>query len=435
MRNDQQQAARWTLGDLVRLGGAAALLLSFFILPWATTGDETVTAWNLSTSAAPRPLMTQASATFLIGVAGVVGALFSIIGILSPRRRKVMAAVVLVAGILGALHYVLLLINNSQNIGATIEPLSIGFWVALIGALALIIQIGLQIPAPPDAINPAGFYFLLPGVVWVLLFTLFPLIYSLALAFTDMRLGREANFIGLQNFSEIPADLRVQETLFTSAFLSVGSVILTLVLGTAIAALFNRAIPGLRLYRTIMTIPLFTAPIALGFLGKVLFNEENGPINYMLRTFGLAPQPWFTDPVAARVGVLIVDVWQWTPFVFIVVLAAMQSISDELYESARLDTSSWWATFRSITFPLITPALGTVAMLRLVETLKILDIPLAMTDGGPGTATQTYSYYTYVKGIGRSFDLGYASAMAYVLVILAIIISSIYFWRVRARFA
>ncbi|MBC6937912.1 MAG: ABC transporter permease subunit, partial [Chloroflexi bacterium] len=115
------------------------------------------------------------------------------------------------------------------------------------------------------------------------------------------------------------------------------------------------------------------------------------------------------------------------------VLAAMQSIPDELYEAARLDTGSGWAVFRSITFPLIAPALGTVALLRLVETFKILDIPFSMLGGGPGSATQTYSYYVYITGL-RNFNMGYASALAYILVIIAIIISTVYFWRVRARF-
>jgi multiple sugar transport system permease protein len=154
----------------------------------------------------------------------------------------------------------------------------------------------------------------------------------------------------------------------------------------------------------------------------------------LLKGLGIAGRPWFVDPTWARIAVLVTDVWQWTPFVFIVVLAAMQSISDDLYEAASLDTSSNWRLFTGITFPLIAPALGTVAILRLVETFKILDIPLALTDGGPGTATQTYSYYIYVKGLGRSFDLGYASAMSYLLVIIAIIVTSIYFWRVRERF-
>jgi len=284
--------------------------------------------------------------------------------------------------------------------------------------------------------NRVGRLFLLPGVIWVLCFTLFPLLYSLYLSFTDKRIGRRnrpTEWIGTDNYAEILSDNRVSEVLEMTVFIVVGSVLLTVVLGTLIAWLFNHEIPGLRAFRAILTLPLFAAPIALGQLGMILFNEQSGPINHIITGLGADPVYWITDPWSARVAVLIVDVWQWTPFVFIIVLAAMQSVPDELYEAARLDTSSAWSMFRKITFPLIAPALGTVTMLRLVETFKILDIPFTLTGGGPGVSTQTYSYYIYIEGL-RSFDMGYASALAYLLVLVAIVITSIFFWRVRARY-
>lgn len=282
-----------------------------------------------------------------------------------------------------------------------------------------------------------GLFFLLPGVIWVLLFTIFPLLYSLVISFQRRRLGREPSWIGFENFGAIFSDGRVGETIVTSVYLSIASLVLTLLLGTFIAWLFNQQVPGLNIFRGIMTMPIFVAPIALGFLGKVMFNEQSGPINYALRAIVPAAEfggvKWFTSPWGARNAVLIADVWQWTPFVFIVVLAAMQSIPDDLYEAARLDTSSEWMLFSRITMPLIAPALGTVAMLRLVETFKILDIPLSMTGGGPGSASQTYSYYIYITGL-KNFNQGYASAMAWLLVVISIILTTIYFQRVRERF-
>jgi multiple sugar transport system permease protein len=282
----------------------------------------------------------------------------------------------------------------------------------------------------------AGRFFLLPGVIWVLCFTIFPLLYSFGLSFTNRRIGRgqrPTEFIGLDNYGQIFNDQRVQEVLLTTVFLIVSSVLLTLLLGTLIAWLFSQQIPGLRVFRAVLTMPLFAAPIALGHLGMILFNEQSGPINHMIRGLGGSPIYWITDPWAARFAVLIVDAWQWTPFVFIVVLAAMQSVPDELYEATRLDTSSPWVVFARITLPLIAPALGTVGMLRLVETFKILDIPFTLTGGGPGTSTQTYSYYTYLVGL-RNFNMGYASSLAYLLVIVAIIVATIYFLRMRARY-
>jgi multiple sugar transport system permease protein len=279
----------------------------------------------------------------------------------------------------------------------------------------------------------AKYFFLLPGVIWVLLFTIFPLLYSLYLSFTNARLGRATQWIGLENYGRIFTDSQVTDTLLTSVFYSLGSLILTMFLGTFIAWLFNHDLPGVNQLRAILTMPLFAAPIALGFLGVTIFNEVDGPINSVLRGLGGQGVQWIVNPWGARFAVLIVDVWQWTPFVFIVALAAMQSVPDELLEAARLDTASGWAIFRSITFPLIAPALGTVALLRLVETFKILDVPVSLTQGGPGLATRSYAFQVYQNGL-REFELGYASAMAYLLVILASVIAGIYFWRVRARF-
>ncbi|MCC6612591.1 MAG: sugar ABC transporter permease [Anaerolineae bacterium] len=312
-------------------------------------------------------------------------------------------------------------------------PMAINF---LVTALVLRGRRGKQETSAVYKHSNARFYFLLPGVFWILTFTLFPLIYSLYLSFTNARMqnfARGFSLIGLDNYAAIPNDLRVSETIITSVYLSVGSLLLTLILGTFIAWIFNHDIPGLRIFRSILTMPLFAAPIALGFMGLILFNENSGSINYMIRGLGGQGVSWFTDPWSARTAVLLIDSWQWTPFVFIIILAAMQSIPDELYEAARLDTNSGWLLFRSITFPLIAPALGTVALLRLVETFKILDIPLSMLGGGPGSATQTYSYYIYQTGL-RNFDMGYGSALAYILVIIAIVITSVYFQRMRARF-
>ncbi|MDQ7026358.1 MAG: sugar ABC transporter permease [Anaerolineae bacterium] len=288
--------------------------------------------------------------------------------------------------------------------------------------------------------NRAKYAFLMPGVIWILLFTLFPLGYSFYLGLTDFRLGREAEFIGFDNYSEIlgldgdGGDDKALSTAGFTAFLAVGSTSMTLLAGTFIAWIFNHDIPFVKQMRAIITMPLFAAPIALGFLGVVIFNETSGPVNNILQGLGLPRVNWFISPWGARFAVLFTDVWQWTPFVFIVVLAAMQGIPEDLFESARLDTKSNWLLFRHITFPLIAPALGTVALLRLVETFKAIDIPFSLTRGGPGQVTQTYSYYTYEKGLVGSFQLGEASALAYLMVIVAIIISAFYFSRVSARF-
>jgi multiple sugar transport system permease protein len=279
------------------------------------------------------------------------------------------------------------------------------------------------------------YLFVGPGIVWVLIFTIFPLLYSFRLSFFHARLGRPERFIWLENFGRAFADYRFWSVLEVTVFFVVFNVVLTVLIGLVLALLVSRPLRkplrGQRVIRSLLTMPLFTAPIALGYLGLTIFHEEVGAINTVLRTMGMLNLPaWFSDPWLARLAISIVDIWQWTPFCFLVILAGLQSLSDEIYESAVLDTSSGWQMFRYITLPLIGPVLFTVTILRMVEMFKILDIPFSMTSGGPGMATQTYSYYVYLTGL-RNFNTGYASALAYILVIIMLVISLSFFKRLR----
>jgi len=275
------------------------------------------------------------------------------------------------------------------------------------------------------------FLFVLPGIAWVLIFTIFPLLYSLRLSFMRARLGQPETFVGLSNFARAFSDYRFWGSVQVTVFFVVISVTLTVLLGLGLALLFHRPLRGQRIFRSLFTMPLFTAPIALGYLGLTIFHEEVGAVNTVLRAMGMIDLPrWFSNIWLARVAIVLVDVWQWTPFCFLVILAGLQSLPDEIYEAARLDTSSGWDMFRYITFPLLTPVLFTVTILRLVETFKVLDIPFSMTSGGPGSATQTYSFYIYLTGL-RNFNTGYASALAYILLIIMLIISMFFFNRLR----
>jgi multiple sugar transport system permease protein len=276
--------------------------------------------------------------------------------------------------------------------------------------------------------------FVLPGIIWVLAFTIFPLLYSLRLSFFQAKLGTPSRFIGLQNYIRAFGDYRWQNATFVTVFFVLCSVTLTVGLGLGLALLFHRPVRGQRVFRSVFTMPMFTAPIALGYLGLTIFHEDVGAVNTILRAVGVEHLPrWFSDIWMARLAIVIVDVWQWTPFCFLVLLAGLAALPDEVFEAAVLDTSSWWDTFRFITLPLLSPVLFTVFMLRLVEAFKVLDLPFSMTNGGPGAATQTMSFYIYLTGL-RNFNQGYASAMAYLLLIVMAIIASVFFRRMRANF-
>lgn len=444
-----------TPGALIMIAAALALGVAL-LLPWMLDDDTSLNALAIFTDP-PRAVDDEIPALIMIPIAALVGLLAGLGALLRPRDSR-LPLVGLVAGVNALLYFVTYLMRMEWEFAEAFAMVGVGFWLGLAAALVLVAQFFLPRDAEPVAEETtyttykrsrARMYFLMPGVYWILTFTLFPLLYSLYMSFTNAtlrNLTRGFDLVGFENYADIFTDNRVVglNPIFAenhvlgaieiSVFMSILSLVITLAAGTFVAWLFNHDLPGLRAFRSILTMPMFAAPIALGFLGLILFNENSGPINHALRGVGLEGVSWMTNPWSARIAVVLLDSWQWTPFVFIIVLAAMQSIPEELYEAARLDTASAWMLFRKITFPLIAPALGTVALLRLVETFKILDIPLSMLGGGPGAATQTYSYYIYVTGL-KDFDMGYASALSYLLVIVAIVISSIYFWRVRERFA
>jgi multiple sugar transport system permease protein len=209
------------------------------------------------------------------------------------------------------------------------------------------------------------------------------------------------------------------------------TVLIGLVLALLVSRPLHRALRGQRAIRSILTMPLFTAPIALGYLGLTIFHEEIGAVNTVLRAMGMLNLPaWFSNVWLARFAISLVDIWQWTPFCFLVILAGLQSLPDEIYEAAVMDTGSGWQMFRYITLPLLGPVLFTVTILRMVETFKILDIPFSLTSGGPGMATQTYSFYIYLTGL-RNFNTGYASALSYILLFIMLGISLFFFKRLR----
>ena len=280
----------------------------------------------------------------------------------------------------------------------------------------------------------AKFLFVMPGIIWVLFFTIFPLLYSLRLSFFQARLGKKQTFIGLDNYIRAFGDYRFWNSVEVTLIFVVCNVTITVLLGLGLALLFHREMHGQRIFRSLFTMPLFTSAVALGYLGLTIFHEQIGAVNTVLRALGMVNLPaWFSSVWLARLAIILVDMWQWTPFCFLVLLAGLQSLPDEIYEAASLDSSSGWDIFRWVTLPLLSPVLFTVTILRLVEAFKILDIPFSMTNGGPGSATQTYSYYVYLVGL-RNFNQGYASALAYILLIVMVMIASFFFRRMRQNY-
>lgn len=306
------------------------------------------------------------------------------------------------------------------------------------------------------------FLFLFPAVVWVLAFTVFPLGYSLYLAFfkieQKIEVKREkvpiideqgkvilddqgqartknvvikqetnvATFIGAENFKRLISDPQAKEAVLVTLLFVSFAVPLELIFGFLLAILFNQHIFGRPLLRSIMILPIFATPLAVGYTFFTIFYEVGGPLAWT----GI---PFLSNPSGALFSVILVDIWQWTPFCFLVFLAALQSVPDELYEAAHVDGASRLAMLTQVMLPLLKPTIFIVLLLRLAEALKFFDIPFSMTGGGPGVATQPFSLLAFRTGL-RFFDLGYASAMAYALLAATMVVIMLFFRRLRESY-
>jgi multiple sugar transport system permease protein len=235
-----------------------------------------------------------------------------------------------------------------------------------------------------------------------------------------------AEFVGAFNFKRLLDDPQVATAIWVTAVFVLIAVPAELALGFLLALLFNQRLLARPALRTIMILPIFATPLAVGYLFFTIFYEEGGPLGFL----GI---PFLSDPGWAMFSIILVDVWQWTPFCFLVFLAALQGVPDELYEAARIDGASNLDMLLRVLLPLLQPTILIVLLLRLAEALKLFDIPFALTGGGPGIATQSYSFLAFRVGL-RYFDLGYASAMAYVLLIVVMIIVTLFFRRLRETY-
>ncbi len=288
-----------------------------------------------------------------------------------------------------------------------------------------------ETPTRPRRTDPTKFFFIMPAVIWVLLFTIFPLLYALYTSFFSFRFGRINQFVGFANYLRLFTDANLHNGLRVTLTFVIVTVTVQMLLGFALALLLNREMRGKSVLRAIMVLPLFATPVAVGYLSITLFYEINGPINELLRALGGSGIPWLSNPFWALVAVIIIDIWQWTPFVFLVSLAALQGLPADLYEAAEVDGASAWQSFRSITLPLMTPILWLILLLRLVEAFKVFDIPTSLTLGGPGRATEVYSLFTYRTAL-RFFDHGYAAAQGFLLLFIVSLIVALLFGRIRS---
>ena len=204
-------------------------------------------------------------------------------------------------------------------------------------------------------------------------------------------------------------------------------------LGLGLALLVVQHLPGRRFFRVVFLLPMMITPVGVAYLFQMLTDTSKGPLYPLWVRFGLTDVSWVTNPWGARLAVMIGDVWQWTPFIFIILLAAIETLPHELVEAAVVDGASRWNVFWRITFPQILPATTTVVLIRLIEGFKIVDLPNVLTNGGPGTATESLTLHAYT--IWRALDIGGSAAVAYMLLLLVTFVGVTYVNLFRRRVA
>jgi len=278
----------------------------------------------------------------------------------------------------------------------------------------------------------AGRAFLAPTVIVLLLLTIFPFLFALALAFGKVSvLGPlRISFQGGHNWVRLFHDERFWNALFVTVKIASVATTLEYILGLGLALLLNQRIPGRGLFRMIFLMPMMLAPIAVGYLWRMMFGPSYGPINGVLVRLGLPMQEWLTNSHTAIWAVILTDVWQWTPFVLLILFAGLQAIPAELIEAARVDGAKSWQLFRHVIFPLLAPASIAAVLLRLIEAFKIVDIIYILTTGGPGISTESLTLYAYSVGL-RTFDLAYGSTLAFSLFLTVLVISLLFVRGVR----
>jgi multiple sugar transport system permease protein len=202
-------------------------------------------------------------------------------------------------------------------------------------------------------------------------------------------------------------------------------------LGLGLAVLTTQHLPGRRFFRVVFLLPMMVTPVGIAYTFRMLTDTDKGPFQPIWQALGLGMYSWVTNPWGARAAILISDIWQWTPFMFIVLLAALEGQSVELIEAAVVDGASRWKTFWHITLPQILPVSATLILIRMIEAFKIVDLPNVMTNGGPGTATESMTLHAFISW--RALDLGGSAAIAYMLLFLVTFIGLSYVNLFRSR--
>lgn len=272
-----------------------------------------------------------------------------------------------------------------------------------------------------------GYLFLVPNIIGFAIFTFIPIVASFVLSFTSWDGFGEQEFIGIDNFVKLFSDDIFRVSMWNTLVFTLVSVPVTLIIALAVAILLNKGIKGIKIVRAAFFLPYITAAIAVAVVWQLLYHPTLGPINQFLMTIGVDnPPKWLSATSTAMASVIIMYIWKMIGYYMIIFLAGLQGVPKQLYEAAQIDGANAWEKFTNVTLPMLSPVVFFTLIIALINSFKVFTEIYALTGGGPGHSTNVLVYNIYVEAF-QKYNLGYASAMSYVLAIIIVTITIIQF--------
>jgi multiple sugar transport system permease protein len=268
-------------------------------------------------------------------------------------------------------------------------------------------------------------FYIGPAVLVMAAACLYPVISAFQLGFYDWSMGTpwsSAKWVGFDSFISAFSNPRVWSSLWTTLQFAAIAVTAEMVLGIALALALEHPVRGMSIFRTLFILPMMIAPIAVGLAWRYMFDAQFGLINAVLALFGVAAKGWLSDPSLAFAAIVVADIWQWTPFVFIMMVAALANIDGAVMEATRIDGANWWQATFLVKLPMIMHVIAITLMMRLIDAFRVLEVIYVLTFGGPGDSTEILALHIYKTAfVGQ--QLGVASAISVLLLIVVALLS------------
>ena len=273
--------------------------------------------------------------------------------------------------------------------------------------------------------NLIAYAFLAPALIILIIGLVFPLMTTIQLSFLDWSMGtlwETREWVGLKWFRKLWDDPDTWYSFWVTLKYGFWVVTIEMCLGTMLALALERPIRGAAIFRTAFIIPLMVSPVVVGLIWRYLFDARTGMINYYLGQVGIDPILWLADPNFALMSLIITDIWQWTPFIFIIVLAGLQAIPSDVIEASKIDGATWLQQTFLVKLPMIKSVLVVALLMRIVDVYKVVEVVFILTEGGPGLETEILALHVY-KVAFNSQNLGYASAISMLLLAIVTLLS------------